>query len=90
MKFKKGDIVRCLPGGIDIWVKSDKTYEVIGFEIRPEEPPKKMKRYIYPGVEIDCTCDMCTKPRPAVCFIVVNGELGKPATIHEDCFEKME
>jgi hypothetical protein len=87
MKFKVGDKVRVKPGGLGIWIKTGKTYEVLGTLTEPGEPPKRMKRYVPPGVEVDCDCDMCTKPKPERHFVIVKNEFGKEGQYFEGCFE---
>lgn len=87
MKFKIGDLIKCKPGGVNIWVKENNIYKVLDIKIQPEEPPKILKRYVPPGIEVDCTCDMCTQSKPEQYFVIVDGELGERTTIWEGCFE---
>ena len=88
MKFKIGDEVVCKPGGFDIWIKAGKVYKVLDTMTEPEEPPKMMNRYVPPGIEVDCTCDMCTKPIPEKHFIKVMNEFGKEGFYLDQCFQK--
>lgn len=79
-KFKVGDTIQCLPGGVDIWVKEGKIYEVLGikFEDSTLDQP-------------NCHCpDGILKGRPSRFYVEVIGELNNEiVTILEDCFEKI-
>ncbi len=79
-KFKIGDTVRVRTdiGVIDIWVKPGKEYVVRDIVVTPAEPADKCYR--------NCG-DPMHDPKPKKYWLVVDGQLGKPATIFEGCFE---
>ena len=79
-KFKIGQTVRVRTdtGVIDIWVKPGKEYVVRDIVVTPAEPGDKCYR--------NCGHSM-HEPKPEKYWLVVDGELDKPATILEYCFE---
>lgn len=77
-KFKIGDKIRAKLGGVDIWVQPGKIYIVKDVVIEPAAPGNLCYR--------NCGHSM-HDPKPERYYPVVDGELGKPATIWEECFE---
>jgi|SRR5665213_430365 len=78
MMFQVGELITCKPGGLDIWVKSGKTYKVLGHYIQPAEPANPCYR--------NCGHSMHDAKPQMVCVIVM-GEKGK-CSIWEGCFMK--
>ena len=79
MGFKIGDKIKCNLNVIPIWVKPGKIYEVFGTETTPAEPfPRPCYR--------NCGHPM-HNAKPERHFVIIDGELGKRATIFEGCFK---